>query len=517
MVPSRRRTDVPDPLWRGAAAELSDQSAARQGSERRTGSGLDSGSRPPASSRPPAGARPPVEPSPLSRPRLPLPPVPAASRGVASGRPSVPTRTPVVGPMTSAAPFRAVPTPEPRVDLPVDPLPGLAPVAVSVGAPLERPARKAGAVPPRPALGGREAEALVSTGPGIGSGIKLDEPAPRLPRQTTANGSSSSAYGDWTKPSRSGAAPLSDAGNVHGGNVRADDFDADNFDADNFDGDFDAELEADAQLRIAPGTTAIPERSVRGRRQRPVDDLDDDLDDGPRREVSADDYTGDAPAVRGPATGPVSGGRAAMRAERQAVDAKRRKAVKRSGGSTAVIVDPEEDGERRRPRRVLQALVAMTVVALGVLGVYSFVSPNTTEAGSSTAAGPSTTPALAPQTDVLPALPTAPVVVEQVPTVPVRVPITVLNSTDITGLAAKAAASFGSSGWEAPVTGAYPGTDVAASAVFFTPGDETQRQAAVQLVDQFPQLQGPAPRFFDLPADVAATGLVVVVTGDWRP
>ncbi|MCW2683443.1 MAG: LytR cell envelope-related transcriptional attenuator [Blastococcus sp.] len=493
MAPSRRRTDVPDPLWRGAAAELSGQPTARQGSERQAGADLDS------VSRAVAGARSSADPRQLSRPRLPLPPVPAASRGAAAVRLAAPARPPVAGPMTSVAPFRAVPTPEPRAELQVDPLPGSVPVAASVGAPLELPARKAAAVPPRPALSRREVEALVSTGPGIGSGIRLDEPAPQLPRQTSVNGSSSPAYGDWTKPSRSGgAAELGDADNA----------DAEDFDAE----DFDGELEADAQLRIAPGTTAIPERSVRGRRERPVDEHHD-LD----RDVAADDRSGDAPAVHGPVTGPVAGRRAAMRAERQAADAARRKAVKRSGGSTAVIVDPEEDGERRRPRRVLQALVAMTVVALGVLGVYSFVSPDTTETGSSTAAGPSTTPALAPQTDVLPALPTAPVVVEQAPTVPVRVPITVLNSTDITGLAAKAAATFGSSGWEAPVTGAYPGTDVASSAVFFTQGDETQRQAAVQLVDQFPQLQGPAPRFFELPADVVAPGLVVVVTADWQP
>jgi hypothetical protein len=400
--------------------------------------------------------------------------------------------------MTTAAPFRAVPSPEPRVELALDSFAGAAPLSASLGAPLERPVRKATAAPPRPAGSRRDADALVSTGPAIGSGIRLAEPAPRLPQQTTANGSSAPAYGDWTKPSHSGGvAPLPPA---------------DTFDADDFHGDFDAELEDDAQLRSVPGTAAIPERPVRGRQQRPVDDLDD-LDD---------DYTGDAPAVRGPATGPVTGpvagGRAAMRAERQAADAARRKAVKRSGGSTAVVLDPQEDGERRKPRRVLQALVAMTVVALGVLGVYSFVSPTTTtETGSSTAAGPSTTPALAPQTDVLPALPTEPVAVDPAPTVPVRVPIAVLNSTDIAGLAGKAAASFGSSGWEAPTTGAYEGGDVAASTVFFTEGDETQRQAAVQLVDQFPQLQGPAPRFFELPADVAATGLVVVVTGDWQP
>jgi len=101
--------------------------------------------------------------------------------------------------------------------------------------------------------------------------------------------------------------------------------------------------------------------------------------------------------------------------------------------------------------------------------------------------------------------------------VPVRVPVTVLNATEITGLAAKAAAAFGTGGWETPGIGGYDGGDVAASTVFFTEGDETQRLAALQLVDAYPQLQGPNPRFFELPADVTAPGLVVVLAGDWQP
>jgi hypothetical protein len=162
--------------------------------------------------------------------------------------------------------------------------------------------------------------------------------------------------------------------------------------------------------------------------------------------------------------------------------------------------------------------VAMTVVALGVLGVYSFVSPETKEtAAQTTTATPGTTAPAVPDVDSLPALPTDPIVVEPTVAAPVRVPVTVLNSTNITGLAAKVAASVAAGGWETPGVGAYLNGDVAASTVFFTEGDETQRQAAAQLIEQFPQLQGPTPRFFEVPADVAAPGLVVVLTGDWQP
>ena len=149
----------------------------------------------------------------------------------------------------------------------------------------------------------------------------------------------------------------------------------------------------------------------------------------------------------------------------------------------------------------------MTVVALGVLGVYSYVSPETTEVAAPSPA--TNAPAIVPDaTAPLPELPSTPVDSSPVDATPVRAPITVLNSTKTAGLAAKASQSF--------VAGGCTGGDIAASTVFFTEGDETQRQAAVQLVDAFPQLQGPTPRFFQLPADVPAPGLVVVLAADWQ-
>src|SRR4029453_15709591 len=141
-------------------------------------------------------------------------------------------------------------------------------------------------------------------------------------------------------------------------------------------------------------------------------------------------------------------------------------------------------GETRKPRRVVKGLLAMTVVALGVLGVYSFVSPETTEVAAETPAtltAPAIVPAAPPPP--LPALPNAPVEVAPAPTTPVRVPVTVLNATETTGLAAKVAATISVGAGETPGVGGYPAGDVAASTVFFTEGDETQRQSAVQLVD----------------------------------
>jgi hypothetical protein len=389
----------------------------------------------------------------------------------------------VVGPLTSVAPFQAVPAPEPRLELSVDdaflsagPV-ASAPVAGARGDLLERPARlKAPAVPApaRPSRSWPDAEpSLTSTG---GSGLRTSEPAPRVPSQTSASGSSSPAYGDWTKPSRSGEGGLAT----------------------------DPELLADAPVDGAPGTTAIPERSVRRRRSAPaeLDPANDSVEDSAGSEAPA--------AVRGPGTGP---GRAAMRAERQAADAVRRKAEGRKGSGVAV----DDDDAPRRPRRVLMGLLAMTVVALAVLGVYSYVSPETKETAAQSPSSPTASAPVVPDVKSLPALPTDPIQAEPVAAAPVRVPVTVLNSTAINGLAAKVAATVAAGGWETPAVGAYTAGDVAASTVFFTEGDENQRQAALQLIEMFPQLQGPTPRFFELPADVQAPGLLVVTTGDWQP
>jgi hypothetical protein len=301
-------------------------------------------------------------------------------------------------------------------------------------------------------------------------------------------------YGDWTKPSRP-----------------TDDY-----------------VSGPVGLRIppAPPTTAIPDRTVSGRRGGPSAAFDEDID----REYpvgSAADYDDeydDAPLEVHPSaplpSGPIAvGGRAARRAERQAAEQARLKAAKRNGVPIVDALEAAELGEEplptRKPRRVAKGLVAMVVVACVVLGAYSLMSPKASQAASRT---PATSPsaAAASDTTALPPLSTAPVP-PPVAVAPVRVPVTVLNATSVTGLAAKVAAQLTPKGWPEAGVGAYTGANVAASTVFFTQGDEKQRQAAVQLVDQFPKLTGPAVRFFDLPAGVPSSGLVVVLTGDWQP
>jgi hypothetical protein len=477
----RRRTDPPGGLWGGAPDEpLSDDVTAP---------GRNRG----GSARVPLVDAPADAPHRIPRSRLPLPPlppVPAASSG----------------PRTSAAPFPAVPTPE---------LPG-GPTGDGRRTPagqLDHAVRIAGKagipVLPRPARSWPDDEpALVSTGPGLtASGARASGPAPRLPRPATpAAGTPSPAYSDWTKPSHP-SEPL----------------------------DFSADASGQLGLRMppAPATTAIPERPV-NRRGSALDDerLDSgEFDSGEfdSRELdragydSAEfdaSYSDEFPA-RGPHTGPGTGpvgGRAAMRAQRQAADVARRKAAKRNGESVGIPDD--EDGPGRRPRRVLMGLVAMAVVALGVLGVYTVVSPETQEAASGGTATQTTTPSAASSSAVLPPLETGSLEVEvaspAAPPAPVHAPVTVLNATDINGLAAQVAGVIAGGGWETPGVGTYLADDVTVPTVFYTKGDENQRLAADSLKAQFPQIQAVGERFFEVPADVAAPGIVVVLTGEWQ-
>jgi hypothetical protein len=162
--------------------------------------------------------------------------------------------------------------------------------------------------------------------------------------------------------------------------------------------------------------------------------------------------------------------------------------------------------------------MAVAVVALVVLGVYSFTSPEAREVARDTSAEPSTTAsAPAVPSSALPPLDVQPLPpVDAAPVAPVRVPVTVLNATGVSGLAGDVAAELTSGGWESAGVGQYAGTDVATTTVYYTAGDQGQYDAAMQLLQQFPEISGPAERFFEVPG-VAAPGLVVVTTGEWLP
>jgi hypothetical protein len=162
----------------------------------------------------------------------------------------------------------------------------------------------------------------------------------------------------------------------------------------------------------------------------------------------------------------------------------------------------------------------MVVVALVVLGVWTFTTPRAQVASSASPAGTSEQVVSAePSVDApVEAAPSAEVVPSAValPPGPVRAPVTVLNTTSVTGLAGAIAEQFAAGGWETLQPASYDAADVAITTVFYTEGDAVQQAAAAELVAQFPDVSGPAPRFFEVPG-VADPGLVVVATGNWQP
>jgi hypothetical protein len=244
------------------------------------------------------------------------------------------------------------------------------------------------------------------------------------------------------------------------------------------------------------------------------------------RTPRAEPETGPGPASVPPrrAVDVPVGGRAAARLERQAAEAARKKDGRRSappaGPEAAPArsgpgrVDVHTDEVPRGPRRGVQGLLAVVVLALVVLGVWSFTGPGTAETSAQTPLPTASEPAPAVAT-VQESVPPAEVAAET-PVGPVFAPVTVLNSTSITGLAADVGEQFSASGWEVIGTAGSPVSDVATTTVYYSEGDTVQQQAAAQLVEQFPDVTGPVARYFEVPG-VADPGLVVVATGNWRP
>ncbi|MCZ2836296.1 LytR C-terminal domain-containing protein [Modestobacter sp. VKM Ac-2985] len=235
-----------------------------------------------------------------------------------------------------------------------------------------------------------------------------------------------------------------------------------------------------------------------------------------------------APAPeQGPPSGPARravdvpvGGRAAARLERQAAEAARKKEGRRAAPLARPEAAPARPGPGdlhtdevpRGPRRGVQGLLAVVVLTLVVLGVWTFTGPGTEETSAQTALPTASEPAVAPVPESVP--PPEAVAVE--PVGPVFAPVTVLNSTSITGLAGSIGDQFAAAGWEVIGTAGSPVSDVATTTVYYSEGDTVQQQAATQLVEQFPDVTGPVARYFEVPG-VADPGLVVVATGNWRP
>ncbi|WP_299956008.1 LytR C-terminal domain-containing protein [uncultured Modestobacter sp.] len=436
----------------------------------------------------PAGEDPMVR-RPPARPDTPAPAagrrrsdLPAAApvpdrRATGERTPAPRTAPPVSGPMTSAAPRPGTPRPAAAASAPA-----------TTASP--RPTPPAPSAPP-PAGSAMPPVARAAGAPG-----RTAEPAP-LPLDVTQRVSGSApAESAWGTAATT--APPTNAAPVNAAPV-------------------DAPSTATPPAAPAPpaaGRSAQPAAvpPVAGRRPATPSPAVPELPAAAR----AEDDGGPAAPARRAVDVPV-GGRAALRLERQAAEAARKKSGTRRPAAEAAPRSDRDDAPaedvRRGPRRLAQGLVAVAVVALAVLGWWSFASPSTTETSAQTpvpsiAPSPSVSPvqeSVAPAPEITPA-----------PVGPVFAPITVLNSTTINGLAADVGDQFAAGGWEVLDTAASPVDDVATTTVYFSEGNTVQQQAATQLVEQFPDVSGPVARYFEVPG-VADPGLVVVATGNWQP
>jgi hypothetical protein len=396
----------------------------------------------------------------------------------------------VAGPRTTVAPFQAVPTPGPAEEHPSAPLPDVSHPGWDRAWLDERTA--APAVPDEPA-----APATVVPPTVVPSGSPRPAESLRAPATGTPNGNP--AYRDWTRPSGSGAPPATTAIP-------------------------DRDISRGRASGTAASASEVPATEVprTGAYEERFGDAAEELPAGAEVDLR-DPASGKRPAATGPASGSqtgVVGGRAALRAGRQAAEEERRKEAKRNGvRHVRTPVPGMEDDEPRPPRRRrgAGALIAVVVVALLVLGVYSFASPETQEASDGQDQAVPSTSAPVVTSGALPPLTVPPLEpVDEAPATPVRVGVTVLNATGVQGLAGDIAGVLAADGWDTVDTGAYEGTDVGATTVYFTEGDDTQRQSALQLVEAHPEVAGPAVLFFEVP-ESSVGGLVVVATGDWQP
>jgi hypothetical protein len=85
-----------------------------------------------------------------------------------------------------------------------------------------------------------------------------------------------------------------------------------------------------------------------------------------------------------------------------------------------------------------------------------------------------------------------------------KLALTVLNNSNVTGLAKRTAAKYQAAGWPIKLTGSFRGR-IPVTTAYYAPG---QQASALALQKQFPAIERVRPRFAGLPG----TGLTVVLT-----
>ena len=181
-------------------------------------------------------------------------------------------------------------------------------------------------------------------------------------------------------------------------------------------------------------------------------------------------------------------------------------------------------GDSRRPRSrpsdppllvvraIAGAALSVSAVALGIVGLsWTAGAPERVAAVAEQAAAalvpsPSASPLLSPPAAASRAA-APPVLPAPVVPPPPRRPVTVLNNSRITGLAARGAERFAAAGWPVAAVGNFRGR-IPVTTVYYDPGLET---AAREFAGAFDGVVRVRPRFDGLPA----RGVVVVLTREF--
>lgn len=185
--------------------------------------------------------------------------------------------------------------------------------------------------------------------------------------------------------------------------------------------------------------------------------------------------------------------------------------------SAGVMPVPRRHPAQASPVSPLRALAGAAVAVAGVLlGIGALLWATDGPKGTPTletqvqstqlSASPSPSPApsaAASPADVSPVPAPVQTTAAPSPAVAPKLPLTVLNNSNRTGLAKRAAAKYAAAGWPIKLTGSFRGR-VTATTVYYAPG---QQASALALQKAFPAIERVRPRFAGLPG----SGLTVVL------
>jgi hypothetical protein len=186
--------------------------------------------------------------------------------------------------------------------------------------------------------------------------------------------------------------------------------------------------------------------------------------------------------------------------------------------SEGVLPVPRRFPVTRPPISPLRAVAGAAVAVAGVLlGIGALLWATDAPKGSpalqqtqaqSSPAATSTSAAASPSADTVLAT-AAPLQTQPTaaPTGVPKLPLTVLNNSNVNQLAKRAAARFHAAGWPITLTGGFRGR-ISVTTVYYAPG---QQASAFLLQKAFPAIQRVHPRFAGLPG----SGLTVVLTRDY--